>query len=185
MKVQFPDVLCQTGQRPMTLIWTSWTLKMYLKTNLCATGMLINIVSRKDFSYSLVEIESKQCFNSSSQLAPIHPQLKLIHPQLKAKHLEHMVLKARYMIKSRACVRKFYISVFVLEILERRKVLKRGCSISWAEPVPRASAPCRGSSPPSPLLLPIFWFIFFPSYNIYFTAWLILFQRIICAAGFN
>ena len=89
MKVQFPDVLCQTGQRPMTLIWTSWTLKMYLKTNLCATGMLINIVSRKDFSYSLVEIESKQCFNSSSQLAPIHPQLKLIH-------IEHMVLKARY-----------------------------------------------------------------------------------------
>ena len=62
---------------------------MYLKTNLCATGMLINIVSRKDFSYSLVEIESKQCFNSSSQLAPIHPQLKLIH-------IEHMVLKARY-----------------------------------------------------------------------------------------
>ena len=76
--------------------------------------MLINIVSRKDFSYSLVEIESTV----------------EIEPNTLNTWSSKPDTRTHYMIKSRACVRKFYISVFVLEILERRKVLKRGCSIS-------------------------------------------------------
>ena len=37
--------------------------------------------------------------------------------------------------------------------ITEREVWKRSCSISWAEPVPRASVACGGSSPPSALLL--------------------------------
>ena len=146
----------------MALIWTSWTLEMYWNTNLRATKVFINISSRKDFSYSWVEIESKQCFNSSSHLAPIHPKLKAIHGHTWSSKPHS---RTRYIIKSRAW--KKVLSVFVRSTWER-EVLKWSCAISWAEPVPRASVPCGGSSPPSPATLPIFWSIFLPIFSSHF-----------------